>query len=165
MPVRPAGGRHGRVEHGVPDGRAGDVRRRDEVILLAPYYFNHEMAVGIAGCRAVAVPTDGAYQPRVDAIAAAVTPRTRAVVTVSPNNPTGAVYPEATLRAINALCAGCGLYHLHDEAYEYFVYDRPGPGVRDGGIAVSATTRRPAAGTSRRRRSPGASRTRSRSTR
>lgn len=102
----------------------------DEVILLSPYYFNHEMAVGIAGCRVVAVPTDDDYQPRVDAIAAAVTPRTRAVVTVSPNNPTGAVYPEATLRAINALCRDRGLYHLHDEAYEYFAYDQHrAPGV------------------------------------
>jgi aspartate/methionine/tyrosine aminotransferase len=94
----------------------------DEVILLSPFYFNHEMAIDIAGCRAVVVPTDADHQPRVDAIAAAVTPRTRAVVTISPNNPTGAVYPEATLRAINALCRDRGLYHLADEAYEYFTY-------------------------------------------
>ena len=95
----------------------------DEVILLEPYYFNHDMAVTIAGCRPVAVPTDEAYQPVVSRIAAAITPRTRAVVTVSPNNPTGAVYPEATLRAINGLCRERGVYHIHDEAYEYFVYD------------------------------------------
>lgn len=94
----------------------------DEVVLLSPFYFNHQMAVEIAGCRAVPVPTDGDYQPRVDAVAAAITPRTRAVVTVSPNNPTGAVYPEATLRAINALCRDRGIYHLADEAYEYFTY-------------------------------------------
>jgi aspartate/methionine/tyrosine aminotransferase len=95
----------------------------DEVILLAPYYFNHEMAVEMIGCRAIAVPTLADHQPDLDAIRAAVTPRTRAIVTISPNNPTGAVYPEATLRAINVLCAERGLYHMNDEIYEYFTYD------------------------------------------
>ena len=94
----------------------------DEVILQTPYYFNHDMAIGIAGCRTVCVPTDDRYQLRLDAIERAITPRTRAVVTVSPNNPTGAVYPEAALRDVNALCKAKGVYHLHDEAYEYFTY-------------------------------------------
>eukprot|EP01035_Chromulina_nebulosa_P038340 gene38340-51782_t len=49
--------------------------------------------------------------------------RTRAILTVSPNNPTGAVYPAAALRAVNALCAAHGLYHFHDEAYAGFAYD------------------------------------------
>jgi len=95
----------------------------DEIILPTPYYFNHEMAVTMANGRVVLVPTDGNYQLDPERIAAAITPRTRAVVTVSPNNPTGAVYPESTLRAINELCGRRGLYHIHDEAYEYFVYD------------------------------------------
>ena len=43
-------------------------------------------------------------------------------MTVSPNNPTGAVYPEADLRAVNALCRDRGVFHIHDEAYEYFTY-------------------------------------------
>ena len=97
----------------------------DEVILQAPYYFNHEMAVVMAGCRPVVVPTDARYQLQVDAIAAAITPRTRAVVTISPNNPSGAVYPEADLRAVNALCAARGVWHIHDEVYEYFTYGLP----------------------------------------
>lgn len=95
---------------------------RDEVVLPAPYYFNHEMAVVIAGAVPVAVPTRTDYQLDLDAIASAITPRTRAIVTVSPNNPTGAVYPEAALRAVNALCGARGLFHIHDEAYEYFTY-------------------------------------------
>lgn len=95
----------------------------DEVILLPPFYFNHEMAVAMAGCRPVLVPTDENYQPRLDALDAAITPRTRALLTVSPNNPSGAVYPEATLRAINALCARRGIFHISDEPYEYFTYD------------------------------------------
>ena len=94
----------------------------DEIILPAPFYFNHEMAVRIADCVPVVVPTDAQYQIDPDAIARAVTPRTRAVVTVSPNNPTGAVYPAATLRAVNELCARRGLLHISDEAYEYFTW-------------------------------------------
>jgi aspartate/methionine/tyrosine aminotransferase len=95
----------------------------DEVILLVPYYFNHEMAVVIAGARPVTVATSDDYQIDVDAIARAITSRTRAVVTVSPNNPTGAVYSKAALSAVNALCRERGIFHIHDEAYEYFVYD------------------------------------------
>lgn len=94
----------------------------DEIILQVPYYFNHEMAIVIAGCRPVYVATDDDYQLRLDAIADAITPRTRAVVTVSPNNPSGAVYPAAALRAVNALCRERGIYHINDEAYEYFTY-------------------------------------------
>lgn len=94
----------------------------DEIILLSPYYFNHEMAIVMADCRAVVVETDDAYMPRLDALRDAITPRTRAIVTISPNNPTGAVYGEETLRAINALCAARGIYHISDEAYEDFVY-------------------------------------------
>jgi len=95
----------------------------DEFILPTPYYFNHEMAVTMANCRPVLVPTDANHQLDLAALRAAITPRTRAILTVSPNNPTGAVYPATALRAVNALCAEHGLFHLHDEAYEYFTYD------------------------------------------
>jgi aspartate/methionine/tyrosine aminotransferase len=94
----------------------------DEVILLSPYYFNHEMAVTLAGCRPVPVPTGEDHLPRPEAIRDAITARTRMVVTVSPNNPTGAVYPKEILAEINALCALHGVYHVSDEAYEYFTY-------------------------------------------
>ena len=95
---------------------------RDEVILQTPYYFNHEMAITMAGCRPVPVDTDDRYQLRPDAIRAAITPRTRAAVTISPNNPSGAVYGEAMLREVNEICREHGLYHINDEAYEYFTY-------------------------------------------
>jgi aspartate/methionine/tyrosine aminotransferase len=95
----------------------------DEVILPLPCYFNHEMAVTMVNCRPVLVPTDTSYQIDVEALRAAITPRTRAIVTVSPNNPTGAVYPETALRAVNALCAEHGIFHLSDEAYDAFIYD------------------------------------------
>jgi aspartate/methionine/tyrosine aminotransferase len=94
----------------------------DEVILQTPYYFNHEMAITMAGCHPVLVDTDERYQLRPDAIRQAITPKTRAVVTISPNNPSGAVYDEAALREVNEICRGNGLYHINDEAYEYFTY-------------------------------------------
>ena len=95
----------------------------DEIILNLPYYFNHEMAITIADCKAVCVPTDESYQLQPEAIERAITDRTRAVVTISPNNPTGAVYAEETLRRVNEICAHHGVYHISDEAYEYFTYD------------------------------------------
>ncbi len=94
----------------------------DEIILNVPFYFNHEMAIQMAGCTAVCVATDDRYQPRLDALRAAITPRTRAIVTVTPNNPSGAVFSEEALREINALCRDRGLYHIADEVYEYFTY-------------------------------------------
>ena len=95
----------------------------DEIIILKPYYFNYDMAICIADCRPVAVPTTRDFQIDLDAIGNAMTERTRAVVTISPNNPTGAVYPESALRAVNDLCRERGVYHISDEAYEYFTYD------------------------------------------
>jgi aspartate/methionine/tyrosine aminotransferase len=95
----------------------------DEFILPTPYYFNQEMAVTVANCRPVLVPTDDNYQLDVPALRAAITPRTRALITVSPNNPSGAVYSRETLLAVNRLCAEHGIYHISDEAYEHFTYD------------------------------------------
>ncbi|MEJ7615801.1 MAG: pyridoxal phosphate-dependent aminotransferase [Pyrinomonadaceae bacterium] len=96
----------------------------DEIILQTPYYFNQEMAITMASCRAVLVPTDRNYQLQLAAIRGAITARTRAIVTISPNNPTGAVYAENSLRAVNDLCREHGIYHISDEAYENFIYGR-----------------------------------------
>lgn len=94
----------------------------DEIILQTPFYFNHEMAIEIASCRAVLVPTDENYQIQPDLIRAAITDRTRAIVTISPNNPTGAVYSELALREVNQMCRDSNCFHITDEAYEYFTY-------------------------------------------
>ncbi len=96
----------------------------DEIILLTPYYFNHEMAVRLANAIPVTVPTQSNFHPNIEAIKQVITNKTRAVVTISPNNPTGAVYTKEELTAINQLCAQHGIYHISDEAYEDFIYDR-----------------------------------------
>ena len=95
----------------------------DEFIIPTPFYFNQEMAIKMCGCVPVCVPTHEDWSLDVSAIARAITPRTRAIITVSPNNPTGAVYDRATLEAVNRLCEQHGIYHFSDEAYEYFTYE------------------------------------------
>lgn len=94
----------------------------DEVLLPVPFYFNHEMALRMLGCTPVPVSTRPDFSLDLEAIARAITPKTRAIVTVSPNNPSGQVYAERDLRAVNQLCKAHGLYHLSDEAYEYFIW-------------------------------------------
>jgi aspartate/methionine/tyrosine aminotransferase len=97
-------------------------RPGDEVILSVPYYFNHEMAIRMIGCEPVLVNTNEDYQLCIDAIEKAITHKTRAIVTISPNNPTGVVYNRTVLEQINSLCDERGVYHISDEAYEYFTY-------------------------------------------
>ncbi|MEO1183538.1 MAG: pyridoxal phosphate-dependent aminotransferase, partial [Cyanobacteria bacterium J06636_27] len=94
----------------------------DEIILNTPYYFNHEMAIAMTGCNPVLVETDEKYQLQPEKILKAITPKTRAIVTISPNNPTGAVYSEKLLKQVNDICRQRGIYHISDEAYEYFTY-------------------------------------------
>ncbi len=94
----------------------------DEIVLQTPYYFNHEMAITMSNCRVALAPTDENYQLQPKLIAEAITEKTKAVVTISPNNPTGAVYSESALREVNDLCLARGIYHISDEAYEYFTY-------------------------------------------
>ncbi len=95
----------------------------DEIILQTPYYFNHEMAIMMASCEPILVDTDEQYQLRPEAIKQAITEKTKAVVTISPNNPTGAVYSEKALREVNEICRQHQIYHINDEAYEYFTYN------------------------------------------
>ncbi len=95
----------------------------DQVIILAPYYFNHIMAVQLAGCKPVIVDTDSDYQPTVKRIGEKVSRSTRAIVLVSPNNPTGAVYDKNQTKEIEVLCREKDLYLITDDTYEHFVYD------------------------------------------
>ena len=95
----------------------------DEIVLQRPYYFNHEMAINMLNCKAVCVPTDKNYQLNLDNIKAAITDKTRAIVSNSPNNPSGVVYPEDQLKQLNNFCKEAGIYHISDEAYEYFTFN------------------------------------------
>lgn len=95
----------------------------DEIILPKPYYFNHEMAITMLGAVPREIEPDENMLPTLSAIETAIGPRTRAIVTISPNNPSGMVFPKSLLVEINQLCKERGIYHISDEAYEYFLYD------------------------------------------
>ncbi len=96
----------------------------DEVIVPLPYYFNHEMSLVMEQCRPVAVATDQSFHLSIDNLEAAITEKTKAIVTISPNNPSGAVYTKEELSAVNNLCKRHRIYHISDEAYEHFYYGR-----------------------------------------
>ncbi|MBI2385132.1 MAG: pyridoxal phosphate-dependent aminotransferase [Elusimicrobia bacterium] len=94
----------------------------DEVLIPRPYWVTFPESVRLAGAEPVFVETR-AHQLDLDAVARAVTRRTRAIIINSPNNPTGAVYPAAALRALARLAAKRDFLIVSDEAYEDFVYD------------------------------------------
>ncbi len=92
----------------------------DEVILPTPWYFNHKMWLDMQGVTTVPLPTGAGLIPDADRAAALITPRSRAIVLVSPNNPGGAEYPAETLAAFRDLCRRHGLALILDETYRDF---------------------------------------------
>lgn len=97
----------------------------DEVILPTPWYFNHQMWLTMNGIRPVPLPCGADLVPDADAAAALITPRTRALVLVTPNNPTGLEYPAETIAAFFALAQRHGLALIVDETYRDF-HSQPG---------------------------------------
>src|ERR1700722_16521198 len=96
----------------------------DEVLVPAPYWTTYPEAVRLAGGVPVEIPTspESGYKVSVDQLEAALTPRTKVLLFVSPSNPTGAVYDEPQTRAIAAWADERGLWVLTDEIYEHLVY-------------------------------------------
>jgi aspartate/methionine/tyrosine aminotransferase len=92
----------------------------DEVILTTPWYFNHKMWLDMAAVTTVPLETDATLIPSVSAAEALITPRTRAIVLVSPNNPGGVEYPSETLTAFRDLARTHGLALIVDETYRDF---------------------------------------------
>src|ERR671919_2619173 len=97
----------------------------DEVLLPSPYWTTYPEPVAYAGGRTVVVPTDTAsgYKVTVDQLEAASTERTKALVFVSPSNPTGAVYAAEQVEAIGRWALDRGLWVVTDEIYEHLTYD------------------------------------------
>jgi aspartate aminotransferase len=96
----------------------------DEVLLPAPYWTTYPEAVALAGGEAVVLPTDegGGFRVTVDQLDAATTPRTKALMFVSPSNPTGAVYPPAEVEAIGRWALERGVWVVTDEIYEHLTF-------------------------------------------
>lgn len=92
----------------------------DEVILPTPWYFNHKMWLDMAGVTAVPLPTGPDMLPDPDHAAALITPRTRAITLVSPNNPAGVEYPASLIRAFADLARSHRIALIVDETYRDF---------------------------------------------
>ena len=99
----------------------------DEVIIPEPIYATYEGVVGASGAQMVTVPlrADRGFHPDIEALSAAITPRTRVVWINSPHNPTGAVFTAGEIEAIAALCRHRDLWLLSDEVYEDLAFARP----------------------------------------
>ncbi|KAA2215336.1 aminotransferase [Teichococcus oryzae] len=95
----------------------------DEVLLPTPWYFNHRMALELLGIRTLPFAThaENGFIPDPARLEEALTPHTRAVVLVTPNNPTGAVTPPATIAAIAEICRRRGVWLVLDETYRDFL--------------------------------------------
>jgi aspartate/methionine/tyrosine aminotransferase len=100
------------------------------VLLPTPWYFNHRMAMTMQGVRAIPVPTrpEDGFVPDPARIAALLAEhRPRAMVLVSPNNPTGALYPAALIAEVAGLCRRHGTMLVLDETYRDFLPEGPPP--------------------------------------
>jgi len=95
----------------------------DQVMLPVPWYFNNAMALTMQGLEALPLPcrAEDGFIPDPDRAAALITPRTRAIVLITPNNPTGAVYPPAIIARFAELCAQRGVWLILDESYRDFL--------------------------------------------
>jgi aspartate/methionine/tyrosine aminotransferase len=103
----------------------GSVNPGEEIILLVPYYPPYMVNAILAGAKPVLVPlrSEDDFIPDPDAIARAVSSKTRAMIILTPNNPTGSVYPEEIIKAIARIAREKGILLISDEVYESMVYD------------------------------------------
>jgi aspartate aminotransferase len=107
----------------------------DEVIVLLPYFAEYQFYIANHGGSMVQVDTDDTFLPDVERIRAAITPRTRAIILNTPNNPSGRVYPESVLRDLQQMLSHVDhpIIVISDEPYKTYVYD----GKRQSEVASS----------------------------
>ena len=105
------------------------VEPSDEVLLPSPWYFNHAMTLTALGAVPVPVPTSAEekFVPTPDAMAAAITPQTRGLVLVNPNNPTGACYGDGLVERLVNLAIERDLWILSDQTYHELYYGAEPP--------------------------------------
>lgn len=95
----------------------------DEVIVFDPYYPPYPHLASMVGAYVIYASTLPTFQPDIEAIKAAITNKTKLIVVNTPNNPSGAVYSEETLRKIAQIAEEHNLLVISDEIYEHFVYE------------------------------------------
>jgi len=95
----------------------------DEILIPEIYWPNYVQQALLASAKPLFYPLGAGYQPDVEGTRRAITPKTRCILVNSPSNPTGAVIPESTLRALYAIAKEHDLWIISDEAYEDIVFD------------------------------------------
>lgn len=123
----------------------------DEVLIMAPYWVTYPAAVQLAGGVPVFVETDdhAGFQATVSQLEAAMTDRTRALLFVSPSNPTGAVYTRDRMEEIGRWAADAGIWVVTDEIYQRLVYGEPSfhslpavvPALADRSVIISGVSK------------------------
>jgi len=97
---------------------------QDEVIILAPYWVSYtEMVRMVYGVPVVVRPEDGTFQPRMEDIERAVSSYTKAIIVNSPNNPSGAVFPESFIAQVVEFCEKKDIFLIMDDIYHKLVFD------------------------------------------
>lgn len=105
----------------------------DEALLISPWYFNHAMTIDLLGSRVRSIPArpDEDFRPDIAEILAAATPRTRVLIVINPNNPTGARYPDAWLQDLADAIAQDerwrDVWLLADQTYQEIFFAGPAP--------------------------------------
>jgi aspartate aminotransferase len=112
------------AKHAVYEALQAILDPGDEMLLPAPYWTTYPETISLAGGTPVVVPATEANEFRVsvDQLEAARTPRTKALFFVSPNNPTGTVYPRAQVEAIGQWALEHGVWVVADEIYEHLTF-------------------------------------------
>jgi len=97
----------------------------DEVIMFAPYWVSYPEQVRLCGAKTVSIITSGdnGFQPDLGEVAAAITPKTRAILINSPSNPSGAVFDRQTMEGLGELACKHDLAIVSDEIYKHILYD------------------------------------------
>lgn len=112
------------AKHGLYNILYSIVNPGDEVIILAPYWVSYpEMVKMVYGTPVFVKPADGGVYPRLSEIEHAVSPRTRAIIVNSPNNPSGVIYPPEFVSAVVDFCERNDIWLIADDIYHKLVFD------------------------------------------
>lgn len=131
------------VKHAVANVLQTLLNSGDEVVIPAPYWVTYPELVKLYGGTPVFIPTsvEDGYKFTPEALEAAITPRTKALILCNPSNPTGMVYGKAELEAFAKILVKHDVYVLSDEIYEHILYDGRKPvSIASLGSDIAALT-------------------------
>jgi aspartate aminotransferase len=112
------------AKHSISNILCALINPGDQVIVLAPYWVSYpEMVKMVNGVPVIIRPADGSFYPKLSEIEKAITPSTRAIIVNSPNNPSGAIFPDEFISQIVEICEQKNIYLLMDDIYHKLVFD------------------------------------------